>query len=171
MSYFNRIFGVLSAGFVLLTAFPAKADWQFTKWGMTAAQLRKASPVKLASGNNCPVNNSTNPGSVYDVKYASRWSVGSMNFIACYLFLGDKLHIVNLFSIDADPEAVIKGFSQKYGQPKVDNALKKIGTVSYIWELPNEKIEFSIREGLRYPYVVTYTSKIGSNENAVRDNL
>lgn len=163
---------LLTASFVLIATSPAKADWQFTKWGMSSTELQKISPVQLESGNNCPVNNSNgSTNSPYDVKYSSKWTVGSMNFIACYLFLNNKLHIINLFSFNVDREAVIKGLSQKYGQPKINNILKEVGIVTYEWDLPEEKIEFSIQERLKYPYVVSYSSKAGSNENSVREGL
>lgn len=156
---------------IFLVATPAQANWQFTKWGMTSTEFRQASPVKLMSGNRCPVNNSNSSKAVYDVKYTSDWAVGNMSFIACYLFLNDRLHRVHLFSTSVDPEAVIKGLSQRYGSPEEDKTLKSIGIVDYEWDLPDEKIEFSIRSKFDYPYLISYESKAGSNENEVRDRL
>ncbi|GEM_PF-5898635 len=157
---------------ILLVTTPAKADWQFTKWGMTPAELEKKSPIHLVKGDsNCPVRDSQVSVSPYETKYTSDWTVGSMRFTTCYLFLKNKLSLVHLFSKDVDEKSVIKGFSQKYGQPQVDDVLKDAGMISYVWDLPNEKIKFSVRQGLEYKYLVSYESKIGSDENAVRDNL
>lgn len=157
-------------GIVLLTASPVKADWQFTKWGMTPEQLKEASPIPLLSRDSCPINNS----GVLDIKYASNWEVGSMKFIACYIFDKDKLNGINLYSRSVDEKAVIKGLSQKYGSPIISNNLAEIGIYSYRWDLPDEKIIFYInsREKQNYKtYIITYRSKKGTDENAVRDGL
>lgn len=152
---------------ILIAISPAKADWQFTKWGMSPAQLQKASPVKLSSGEYCPVNNITNGKGYYDVKYATDWNVGSIKFIACYLFINNQLRKINLFSKNAKSEDIVKGLSQKYGQP----IIKKSIDLDYIWDLPNEKIKLSIRYDLNYTYLLTYESKLDTDENAVRNRL
>lgn len=152
---------------------PASADWQFTKWGMSISELKRVSPVKLQSGDVCPVNNKNNSSMEYRVEAASDWRVGDMNFIACYLFQNNKLKRVNLFSMKVDSEAIVKGLTQRHGSPILDSTLRRVGIITYIWDKPDEKIEFSIRrpEIVKYPYVVNYSSKEGSNETSVRNRL
>lgn len=153
---------------------PVLANWKFTKWGMTKADLQKAAPIKLKSGRECPVNNSNTPGAL-QVEFSSSVKVGSMNFIACYLFRNSKLHSINLFSRDVDAKAVVNGLSQKYGVPEINRNLQEIGIITYKWDKFKETIEFSdsshSKVKILYPYVISYTTKNGSNESAVRDKL
>jgi hypothetical protein len=67
----------------------------------------------------------------------------------------------------------IKGLSQRYGQPRITTTLQSIGITSYKWDLPNEQISFFTNYGNRvnYPFLITYMSKDGSDENVVRDRL
>jgi hypothetical protein len=159
---------VLLTSSIWILATPALADWQFTKWGMTKEDLQKLAPISLNSGSSCPVNNSNSPGGLYKVEFTSDWKVGDMNFTACYLFLNDRLHIVNLFSQDVNSEAIIRGLSQRYGTPEIK---KTSFDTSYIWDRRDEEISFFIRPDLNYQYVVGYRSKAGSNEISVREGL
>jgi hypothetical protein len=98
---------MIIAGFVLITASPAKADWQFTKWGMSPEELRQVSPIELSNGDaNCPGKDDSKirPHKTY---YTSNWTAGNMKFIVCYRFIDNKLHMVNLYSISVNPEAVV----------------------------------------------------------------
>lgn len=155
---------------ILIASSPAKADWQFTKWGMSPDQVQKASPVKLSSGDYCPVNNKNNSSGYYQVKYATDWNVGSMKFIACFLFADNKLRIVNLFSKNVNQDVLIRGLSQKYGQPKID---KFYTSTNYKWNIPNEQVRFtySFFEGVVNPYVLSYEDKSDSDDTAIRNNL
>ncbi|MFM8006425.1 MAG: hypothetical protein ACKO86_16115, partial [Dolichospermum sp.] len=134
----------IAAFCLAITATSAKANWQFTKWGMSPKELEEVSPVKLSNGDNCPAKNPL--GKIYNVKYTSDWNVGSMKFIACYLFLDNKLNRVYLKSFNVDAAAIIKGLSQRYGSPQVNTRLSSVGVVIYNWDLPNEEIKFTLRK-------------------------
>ena len=168
---------ILATTLLLLNTNSVQANWQFTEWGMTAEQLKKVSPVPIEGGDKCPVNNSNRSTNKYDVKYASDWVAGDMIFIACYIFYQEKLHAVNLYSKQVDSESIIKGLSQKYGRPTQNDTLTKIGLINYLWDLPNEKIEFQVftlndsNRTTDYPYGIFYKTKAGSNEEAVQEKL
>jgi hypothetical protein len=154
---------------------PALANWQFTKWGMTKADLQKAAPIKLKSGDDCPINNSDDPDTAYQIEFSSAFEVGTMKFMACYLFLDGKLHRINLFSRDVDSKSVIQGLSQKYGAPEVNKSLESVGMTVHKWDQSDETIEFldasrSVVE-IPYPYVVWYETKNYSNKSAVKGRL
>ncbi len=157
---------VLIASSLLIVANPALADWQFTKWGMTPAEVQKASPVNLESGDQCPILRTK-------VMFSSEWKAGDMIFLACYVFKEDRLHQILLYSNKIDRDAIIRGLSQRYGSPEINAQLRSLGLISYTWYMPDEEIGFLInsRNGASYPYTVNYRSKAGSNENSVRDGL
>ncbi|MEA5577469.1 hypothetical protein [Anabaena sp. UHCC 0451] len=164
----------IAAFCLAITATSAKANWQFTKWGMSPKELEQVSPVKLrvkiSTGDNCPAKNPL--GKTYNVRYASDWNVGSMKFIACYLFLDNKLNRVYLTSSNVDAAAIIKGLSQRYGSPQVNTLLSSVGIVSYNWDLLNEEIRFVLRKYEdKELYIVDYKSKKGTNEILIRDGL
>jgi len=100
------IFAIAIAGMAIA---PAQAHWQYTKWGMTRAQVEKAS-----KGLAVPGTSSTGKP-ILTAPYTS----GSFQFTAEFWFDdNDRLYEVALDLSQGNPHELIGALKGKYGIPE-----------------------------------------------------
>lgn len=99
----------------LMYAYPAQADWQYTKWGMTPAEVTKASGGK--AGPNADTSQSTSDETA---KLTLPYVTGDLSFSAYFLFDNrtDKLTSVRLKLSDGSRCGdLYRALALKYGNP------------------------------------------------------
>jgi hypothetical protein len=94
-------FGFLFA--LLLSTTTASADWQFTKWRMSAAELT-ALDASIASTTPTEQQDHSNPH-VGRADYKSRYQAKDIVFTAYYMFNAGKLAAVQLVPNNVDDGA------------------------------------------------------------------
>jgi hypothetical protein len=109
-----------------MSASSAKADWQYTKWGMSVAQVAKASKGK-AQPYSSKYSNET-----YQVELAAPFQSGPFAFNAHFEFQGSKgLAIVALHPVDGtDCPSIERPLISKYGES--DPEPRRFG--AYKWD-------------------------------------
>lgn len=121
---------LISTVIALSLATPALADWQFTKWGMTQEELLTVSPINVKNSRFDPECPSTAP-------LSSNYEVSEfLKFTACYGFDqdGDTLNYVYLYLRDYAAGGILyDALVAKYGSPKKDSGLKRLGLMRYEW--------------------------------------
>lgn len=111
-------------GALLALAAPARADWQYTHWGMSVDEVVKASKgaaVPLESGDAQHVR----PGVGAEARLKAPYKAGEYQFRAFFYFDGaGKLTLVDVSSDDLDPygasRAIVAELRAKYGPPLRD---------------------------------------------------
>jgi hypothetical protein len=96
----------------LLCIQPASANWQYTKWGMTPAQVEKSSK-NMAS----PVAGRT--AGTNQIKLTAPYRSGNFEFTASFWFdQSDHLTSVSLDLNSGDAHELIGSLRNKYGEPE-----------------------------------------------------
>src|SRR5216684_2564277 len=70
---------------------PARADWQYTKWGMSPNEL-----VRASAGKAVPNTDTTHNRADAIAQLTSPYTTGGFSFVAYFLFERDKLVFVDL---------------------------------------------------------------------------
>lgn len=98
---------------LVIAPMSAKADWQFTRWGMSTADLatlpivlNKPSPEERAASRLPALG---------EPEWRSRYIAGEFKFTAYYLFQSDKLRAVSLHGDPKDAPAIITSLRSQYG--------------------------------------------------------
>jgi hypothetical protein len=129
---------------VLLTASAAQADWQFTKWGMSEAELTAISE-NIEPTTPAERSGMSNPY-VGTALYRSGYTAMDVKFTAYYIFDAGKLAAVSLKPVDLEnwPKVNI-ALDQIYGPPVEDKSKRESGgtmfcsTVDKKWRDEREK--------------------------------
>lgn len=104
---------IVTALAILIGSPAAKADWQFTRWGMSTSDLT-AVPIVLNKPNPNERTLSRLPG-LGEPEWRSPYSAGEFKFTAYYLFHSDKLRAVSLHGDPKDAPAIITSLRSQYG--------------------------------------------------------
>ncbi len=119
---------------------PAQAHWQWTKWGMTPAQVAAGSrgSVKLAD----PSSDAEMP---YGVKEAAgTYTSGGRTMKASFWFAGGKLSRVNLSNDDTDAcSALERDMASVYGQPTTRSGGSMLTTSVWRDVAKGNRVQFS----------------------------
>lgn len=128
---------LLSVAIALSITAPARADWQFTRWGMSQEELLTASPIKVKNSRFDPECPSTAP-------LSSNYEVSEfLMFTACYGFDKEKdsLSYVHLHLRDYASRGILYDvLTSKYGNPRIHDTSRGIGLVWYEWRSENNLI-------------------------------
>ena len=131
---------------VLLSATPAKADWQFSKWGMTKEEFKQASTVEIRDTDKvCDdlVDQARKTGKKAEY-LASDWNAGKIKFTNCYLFgennslSGVFLNLDNYRSTKLVHQILVK----KYGYTTLDKSIESLDVFWYEWHTDEDIISF-----------------------------
>ena len=107
-----------SAALSVTLAGSAKADWQYTKWGMTPAEVSKASGGRVVNNSQTDQNTDTEIA-----KLTTPYSTGDFSFTAYFMFSRntDKMNSVRFNYADGSKCWLLRGeLMSKYGQPVND---------------------------------------------------
>ena len=114
----------LTACTLLLSITHASADWQFTRWGLTPAEVMRAS-----KGAATPLSSSESARSSAGSEIAELtmpFASGDLRFDATFLFEGEKLSRVVLHLADESKLAQLSGaLERKYGPAIQDGDVSK----------------------------------------------
>jgi hypothetical protein len=110
---------LLASAALAIPSAQAWADWQYTKWGMTADQ------VVAASGGAAQLSDAKNPWSKYDSSYlvlaTGTYRTGDLEFNSIFQFnkKNKTLQCVKLFlkNKDVAPYTLRQSLESKYGKP------------------------------------------------------
>lgn len=139
--------GIVGVGMLagMLTT-DARADWEYTRWGMSKAEVIEAShnaAVPAAEGDRGHFADSGIPALAADFRS------DAYSFRVLFFFdRAGKLATVGLVFVDADPVALGVDLEKKYGKPT-----RRYGNPfpgGMYWETPRDQIIFLGRPGLVY---------------------
>lgn len=133
-----RFIVALSTFAFSLSPFPAYADWQWTRWGMTPEQVIRASrgSAQITSEQEKTSNRRTQHGrTVSEALLKSSHQAGSLNLIAWFLFgLDGRLQCVALQARSlADTIRLENELRVTYGTPNRDNSIPLASLRSFQW--------------------------------------
>jgi hypothetical protein len=131
---------IILAVFVALTT-PAAADWQYTKWGMTLAQVQAASKGKLQPCDTRCADHST-PGTT--VRLRGEYQAGEFTFSAWAAFDSQgRLNGVRLNLLDSSQITPLVGSVRaKYGEPE-SSSPESILSIS-TWRDRTDQVEMQL---------------------------
>lgn len=103
------------AAFIVLASngTAAKADWQYTRWGMTPAQVAAASGGKVLAGVGRPGDRVDGQ----EVGAIGSYTSGVFKFEAVFYFVGGRLADIRLNLIAGDRYALKSSLDGVYGRP------------------------------------------------------
>jgi hypothetical protein len=133
----------------------ARADWDYTRWGMTADQVLSASKGKLrkCSPTVCRAHATTTSAAQLYGEFAD----GTFTFtiFAFFEHWSGRLSSVELWLWDVDQTAaVVKAMLTKYGEPERNSSGAIIE--SYVWQNSTDQITLlAVRDG-RASTTITY---------------
>jgi len=110
------ILAIASVMTLFAVASPAAADWSFTRWGMTPAQVVRASGG-TARLHDVPPNR----GQVWIIKAVGTVRSGDLVFDARYYFEENRLVDVSLILKQGTCRAMLAALQNKYGPPEARN--------------------------------------------------
>jgi hypothetical protein len=109
----------------MVTATPAAADWQYTKWGMTPEQVTAESGGKAVETTAEEQKGNAHPAGVKsDVHLKAPFESGRFQFVAFFYFSapGGRLVGVHLNLKNAELGAeLLASLRKKYGKPDIDH--------------------------------------------------
>lgn len=104
------------AAAAVTVATPASADWSFTRWGMTPAQVVRASGGTARLEDVPPSR-----GQTHIVRAVGTVRSGDLRFTAHYRFFNDRLVSVTLLPTSGSCSAVHQAIGSKYGRAEPRN--------------------------------------------------
>ena len=133
----------------------ARADWDYTRWGMTADQVLSASKGKLrkCSPTVCRAHATTTSAAQLYGEFAD----GTFTFtiFAFFELWSGRLSSVELWLWDVDQtDAVVKAMLTKYGEPERNSNGAIIG--SYVWRSSTDQITLLAVRDRRASTTITY---------------
>ena len=140
------VVGALGAIVMLGVASPARADWQFTNWGMSKEELKQASAVEIRDTDKV-CNNLVNEAREIGKKaeyLASDWQVGKIKFTNCYLFGENNSLAGVVLNLDnyRSTKLVYHLLVDKYGYTTVDKSIESLDVFWYEWHTNENIITF-----------------------------
>jgi hypothetical protein len=139
---------------VAMWAQPSRADWQYTKWGMTVEEALAASKGSLQ-----PCTKACDPIDVADgARLFGPYSSGEFHFTAYLLFKSGRLSSVTLHlqgGKSLQLAQLAQAMRSKYGEPTVSNS------VGDMWRTATEQVNLIT---LGHPLVMYQPRVNASNE-------
>jgi hypothetical protein len=154
---------LLVSSTVVLTPSKASADWQYTKWGMTAEQALKASKGALH-----PCGPGDCVKQVTDVEVAKlhgRYVSGEFEFQAHVFFdkIAGKLTMVNLRLLNPHQfPLLVNALRNRYGAP-VDSSQNRYLDLN-VWRTATDQISVSAIGSM---VTLTYAARITNNNKGL----
>jgi hypothetical protein len=135
----------------LAVAAPARADWQFTKWGMSQAEFRQTAPIAITKSDYNALSYRCDNllAAVWAIgktpKYiVSSWQAGGFKFANCYIF-DESNSLSDVFMILTDDsgtnETLLDTLKNKYGQPS-DKSITFLNIDLFEWRTDKDLIKF-----------------------------
>ena len=144
---------IILIGAVLGIAFPSEADWQYTRWGMSPAEVAEAS-----SGTVLVVPSDEAKRTVDgDMKGRGYYNSGPYHFGALFNFNDRGLSQVTLDALNwSDCASIIQDLSGKYGQPiSVQNLPMGTMTAEWLDSAQNNRIRLTAQNEKKCSIVYT----------------
>jgi hypothetical protein len=125
---------VLSIG-ALISPRAAKADWQFTNWGMSVHEVEKSSGGRTVRVHNAKGNPTD--------RLMMQWPSGDFGFEfeVFFGFVDDSLDTVRLELVRGSAAEFAKVLETDYGEPNSRNDLASISKIS-LWRTSEDLIFF-----------------------------
>lgn len=155
----------------------ARADWQFTRWGMSEAELTTKSP-NIVPTTSDERSGRSNPY-VGTALYKSGYRALEVDFVAYYLFQDGKLSSVHLVPADASqwPKLNI-ALEQVYGKPIDDKSHQSSGGTMFCtfidkkWRAESEKntvsaVGVSCNNNRKDVYSISYSPILSSSKTGL----
>jgi len=128
---------------LLIAAQPARADWQFTKWGMSESQVIKASKHLAERAQ--------------DGTLSMRYTTGKFAFNVEFVFADSKLNAVSLELHTGSNYSLLNALKEKYGQPDEQDG------ITTVWRTSRDEIDFSAVTGDGSDASVLYRPRVNPN--------
>lgn len=103
---------ILIAGASIGMSHPAHADWQYTRWGMSPAEVAAASEGQANLSGGEPGQKVTG----YDIGAVGTYKAGEYNFESTFYFAKNKLSRVDLKLIGNDISGLKSAIDGLYGK-------------------------------------------------------
>lgn len=103
---------ILIAGASIAMSQPAYADWQYTRWGMSPAEVAAASEGQA----NLSGGESGQQVSGYDIGAVGTYKAGEYNFNSTFYFKNNKLSLVKLELMGNDVSGLKGAIDGLYGK-------------------------------------------------------
>jgi len=118
----------------LAFASPAKAEWQYTRWGMSPSE------VVVASGSTAELVAADEGNSIFGQQMLARapYQAAGVTFRAEFLFspLGHALSMVRLSVLDPrNCDALLGELRGRYGSPSLSDNSSRFGIVRVEWNV------------------------------------
>lgn len=151
----NKLFAVTSISLSLCTVTPALADWQYTRWGMTPAQVQKA--AKGAAKVTSELPEELVAGMSY--RLVAPYTAGEFQFIAYFAFdAHDHLRLVLLDLVSGEPASLLMSLNRKYGEAKMPRP------IDWQWRTARDAILFTPSKSGAH---LTYNQLVGPSEKGL----
>lgn len=131
-------------------ASPASADWSYTRWGMTPAQVVRASGGTARLADVAPA-----PGQTYIIKATGTVQSGGLQFASDFRFAADRLVSVTLYLRQGTCVSAMAALEEKYG-PRRRGMMGE-----YNWTSASENVRVELEMGSSC--IVSYRPRVGSN--------
>jgi hypothetical protein len=120
----------LIVALVVMWAQPSRADWQYTKWGMTVEEA-----IAASKGSLQPCTKACDPIHLADgARLFGPYSSGDFHFTAYLLFHDGRLSSVRLVLQGGNYLTLAQAMRSKYGEPTVSNS------VGDMWRTATEQV-------------------------------
>ena len=153
--HFGFSLGLCAVPFLCTVPLPAKADWQFTKWGMSVNDVMKASKgiAKVTAADAAP-----NDKVRLLAKLAMPYTTGAFAFDATFYFdAANRLQSVHLELEKGDRHSLLGSLSAKYGEPESQSILSASAAEIDVWRTSIDQIIFSTVGDDRFPEIAPVT--------------
>ncbi|MGV2826638.1 hypothetical protein [Myxosarcina sp. GI1(2024)] len=104
---------VFAAAFGQLAILPARAEWQYTEWGMSVEEIKQAS-----DGVAVPVENPQTTDNGQKTLLKTDWNSGSYQFEVLFNFIGNQPQLSEVVLIpQGNTEGLVDELKKRFGAP------------------------------------------------------
>jgi hypothetical protein len=132
---------VLAVGLVLVVSSSSDADWQYTKWGMTPAEVLAASNgAARAATDEEKIGGRLRPTGE-EPTLVARWKSDQFELkVRFYFSKEERLDGIHLLLVAGNPEALLANLKAKYG--KAFLSFEGDFLVHVVWHAGKDKISY-----------------------------
>jgi hypothetical protein len=138
-----RVIGFCVAMAALLLSFSASAHWQYTRWGMTEAQVIKASKGAAVSASDTDADKHKAYGDNANINLTAPYKAGEFEFNAYFGFKDGKLANVQLDLTSGDVHKLIGALRNKYGKPASEPTADDSGFDMWLWHTSDDLVQLA----------------------------
>jgi hypothetical protein len=111
----KKLYPTLLSLSLILLSLPARAEWEFTRWGMTPEELQAAGEVTPVSRREERITTDEKGTTLFK----TQWQLEQFDFDVYFNFSGKPQGLNEVLLISrGDTEGIVSALTQKYGSPR-----------------------------------------------------